>query len=76
MQLKIKTPRNGYVRCATEMPILAVQLVPIPDNPTRGVLGLLTEDGPLALGVTADSAQEIADLLGRAASVMRKASSC
>jgi hypothetical protein len=74
MQFKIQIPRNGYVRCATEMPILAVQLVPIPDMPTRGVLGLLTEDGPLALGVTADIAQEIADLLSRAASVMRKAS--
>jgi hypothetical protein len=32
---------------------------------TRRALGILTEDGPLALGVTAESAQELADLLRR-----------
>ena len=42
--------------------------------PTRRVLTLLTEDGSLALGVTAESAQDIARLLERAALEMRLAS--
>jgi hypothetical protein len=37
-------------------------------------LGLLTEDDPLALGVTAESAQMIADVLAESAAEMRKAS--
>jgi hypothetical protein len=67
-------PRSGYVRCETLIPILGVQILPIPEMPTRRVLALLTEDGPLALGVTAESAQEIADLLSKAAMEMRKQS--
>ena len=67
-------PIEGYVRCETLMPILAAQIMPVPGMPTRRVLALLTEDGPLALGVDAASAAEIARLLGEAASQMRAAS--
>jgi hypothetical protein len=70
-------PKNqieGYIRGETLIPILGAQIVPIPENPTRRVLALLTEDGSLALGVTAESAQEIADLLAKAASQMRSQS--
>jgi hypothetical protein len=69
-----RRPREGYVRCETLMPILACQILPIPEQPTRRVLGLLTEDGSLALGVTAESAQDIADQLAQAATDMRKLS--
>lgn len=72
--MKAKLPRPGYVRCETLMPILACQILPIPETPTRRALGLLTEDGSLALGVTAESAQELSDLLAKAATEMRKAS--
>jgi hypothetical protein len=71
MDAKARVPIEGYVRCETLMPILGVQILPIPGMPTRRVLGLLTEDGSLALGVTAESAQELADLLAKAASEMR-----
>ena len=56
------------------MRILGVQVLPITDMPTRKALALLTEDGSLAFGVTAESAQEIARLLEKAASEMRLAS--
>ena len=56
------------------MPLLGCQIIPIPEMPTRRVLGLLTEDGNLALGVTAESAQELSELLATAAMEMRKAS--
>jgi len=69
--MEAKFPMEGYVRCETLMPILGMQILPIPENPTRRALALLTEDGPLALGVTAESAQELADALAMAASEMR-----
>ena len=72
--MQAKDPIEGYVRCETLMPILGVQVLPITDMPTRKVLALLTEDGSLALGVTAESAQDIARLLERAALEMRLAS--
>ena len=72
--MKAKVPRDGYVRCETLMPLLASQILPIPEMPTRRALGLLTEDGSLALGVTAESAQELSELLATAAMEMRKAS--
>ena len=72
--MKAKVPRDGYVRCETLMPLLGCQILPIPEMPTRRVLGLLTEDGNLALGVTAESAQELSELLATAAMEMRKAS--
>jgi hypothetical protein len=74
--MRVKSPRDGYVRCETEtlMPVLGSQIVPIPDMPTRRAFCLLTDDGPLALGVTAESAQLIADFLAQAASNMWKAS--
>ena len=72
--MQAKGPIEGYVRCETLMPILGVQVLPVTDMPTRRVLALLTEDGSLALGVTAESAQEIARLLEKAASEMRLAS--
>jgi hypothetical protein len=64
--MRVKSPRDGYVRCETLMPVIAVSIGLIPDMPTRRALGLLTEDGPLALGVTAESAQMIADFLAHA----------
>jgi hypothetical protein len=70
--VETKQPLEGYVRCDTLMPILASQIVPIPEQPTRRVLGLMTEDGALALGVTAESAQDISDQLAEAATEMRK----
>jgi hypothetical protein len=72
--MRVKSPRDGYVRCETLMPVIAVSIAPIPEMPTRRALGLLTDDGALALGVTAESAQLIADFLAHAASEMRKAS--
>jgi hypothetical protein len=70
---KPKPQMLGYVRAETLMPILGVQMLGIPNQPTRRVLALLTEDGSLALGVTAESAQAIADMLSVAAEEMRKA---
>jgi hypothetical protein len=72
--MRVKSPRDGYVRCETLMPVIAVSMAPIPDMPTRRALGLMTDDGVLALGVTAESAQFIADFLAATASYMRKAS--
>lgn len=72
--MEAKAARPGYVRCDTLIPILGCQIQPIPGMPTRRALGLLTEDGALALGVTAESAQELADLLAKAAAEMRKVS--
>jgi hypothetical protein len=72
--MQAKDPIEGYVRCETLMPILGVQVLPITDMSTRKALALLTEDGSLALGVTAESAQEISRLLEKAASEMRLAS--
>ena len=65
---------EGYVRCETLIFILGVQILPIPETPTRRVLALLTEDGAPALGVTAESAQDIGELLLKAATEMRAAS--
>jgi hypothetical protein len=72
--MKVKDQIEGYVRCETLIPILGVQIRPIPEMPTRRALALLTEDGSLALGVTAESAQELSDLLAKAAAEMRRAS--
>ena len=72
--MKAKDQIEGYVRCETLMPILGMQILPIPEMPTRRALALLTEDGSLALGVTAGSAQELSDLLAKAAAEMRRAS--
>jgi hypothetical protein len=44
---------SGYVRAETLIPILAVQMLSIPGQPTRRTLALMTEDGNLALGVSA-----------------------
>jgi hypothetical protein len=70
----MKPPREGYVRCEALMPILGAQILPIPEMPTRRALGILTEDGPLSLGMTAETAQELAELLLKAAKEMRAAS--
>jgi hypothetical protein len=70
---EVKAKMSGYVRAETLIPILAVQMLSIPGQPTRRALALLTEDGNLALGVTAESAQSIADLLSDAAREMRQA---
>jgi hypothetical protein len=72
--MQANDPIEGYVRCETLMPILGVQVLPITGMPTRKVLALLTEDGSLALGLTAESAQDIARLVEKAASEMRLAS--
>jgi hypothetical protein len=72
--MKAKDQIEGYVRCETLIPILGVQIRPIPEMPTRRALALLTEDGSLALGVTAESAQELSELLAKAAAEMRRAS--
>jgi hypothetical protein len=53
---------------------LCCPIFPVPDVPTRRVVGLLTQDGPLSLGVNAESAQDIADMLTQAAAEMREAS--
>ena len=65
--MQLKAPRDGYVRCETLMPLLGCFILQNPDMPTRRAMALLTEDGPLALGVTAESAQWIADVLAKAA---------
>lgn len=69
--MRAKDQIEGYVRCDTLMPLLAAQIGTIQEMPTRRALGLLTEDGSLSLGLTAESAQELADLLAAAASEMR-----
>jgi len=65
--------QQGYVRCEMLIPILGSQILPIPESPSRRVLALLTEDGSLALGITAEAAQEMAEQLTKAAADMRKA---
>ena len=70
---KRKPQIPGYVRAETLMPILGVQILDIPNQRTHRALALLTEDGGLALGVTAESAQAIADTLSAAAEEMREA---
>jgi hypothetical protein len=72
--MRVRSPRDGYVRCETLMPVIGCQIAPIPEMPTRRAFCVLTDDGALALGVTAESAQLIADFLAAAASDMRKAS--
>ena len=72
--MKEKKPRAGYVRCEILHPILEAQIAPIKGMPTRRVLALLTKEGTLILGITAESAQEIAAGLVKAAEEMRKAS--
>ena len=69
-----KKPLDGYVRCETLMRILACRIAHIPGSPTRRALGLMTEDGALALGITAESAQELSELLAKAATDMRETS--
>jgi hypothetical protein len=59
--------RDLLLRCETLMSVLGMQILPIPEMPTRA-LALLTEDGSLALGVTAESAQELSDLLAKSGS--------
>ena len=71
--MRVKSPRDGYVRCDTLMPVRAVSVEPIPDMPTHRALCFRTEDGALAFGVTAESVQTISDMLTRAAAAMRKA---
>lgn len=70
----MKQAKPGYIRDQTLLPILACQIVPIPGSPQRRVLGIQTADGDLALGVDAESAQTLAELLARAASEMRQVS--
>ena len=72
--MRVKSPRDGYVRCETLMPVLGCFILSKPDMPTCCAMALLTEDGPLALGVTAEGAQRIAEILAKAAADMRKAS--
>lgn len=72
--MRVKAPRDGYVRCDILLPVIGCQIAPIPDMPTCRALWFLTADGALALGVTAKSAQQVADFLTRAATAMRKAS--
>lgn len=69
-----KTAIPGYVRCETLLQIRACQILPIPEMPHRRALALQTNDGDLALGVDAESAQFLSDLLAKAATEMRKVS--
>ena len=66
-----KPPIEGYVRCEALIPILGCQVMLVAGYPTRRALGLLTEEGALVLSVTAESAQELADQLSKAAAEMR-----
>lgn len=61
--MKLKPARDGYVRCETLLPIQACFIFSNPKMPTLRVVGLLTEDGPLSLGVTAESAHLPGDQL-------------
>jgi hypothetical protein len=70
--METKKAIAGYVRCETLLPIRACQIAPIPGMPQRRVLGLQTADGDLALGVDAESAQALCELLAKAAAEMRK----
>jgi hypothetical protein len=69
-----KAPRDGYVRCETLLPTLGCFILQHRKTPTRHAMCLHTEDGRLVIGLTAESAEGIADLLAQAASDMRKAS--
>jgi hypothetical protein len=71
--MAVRQQQPGYVRCEMLMPVLASKIMPISESPSRRVLALLTEDGSLALGITAEAAQEMADQLTKAAADMRKA---
>jgi hypothetical protein len=66
--------KEGYVRCETLMPALGCRILHNPETPTRRVLGLLTDDGSLALNIDAEFAQTLSELLAKAATEMRKES--
>ena len=72
--MQLKPLRDGYVRCETLVPLHGCFILQHPDMPTRRAMALLTEEGPLALSVSAESAQWIAGILAKAAADMRKAS--
>jgi len=65
-------PKNGYVRCEVLLPMLGCRIVPIPETPTRRELGLLTDDGSLAIDIDAESAQALSELLAKAIIEMRE----
>ena len=69
----VKEPIEGYARCETVLPVMGGQIMDIPGMPTRMALVLKTRDGNLALGVTAESAKDIAQALLKAAKEMRRA---
>jgi hypothetical protein len=70
MTEKVKDAIEGYVRCDTFLPILGAHILHNPEMPTIRVLRVTTHDGVLALGVTAEVAQQMADMLARAASTL------
>ena len=69
---ELRKPIEGYVRCETVLPIMGGQVMKIPGMPTKRAMVLQTMDGALALGVTAESAQDIAKALMKAAKEMKK----
>jgi hypothetical protein len=70
MTEKVQDPIKGYVRCNALLPVLGAHILSDPEMPTLRVLAVTTHDGPIALRVTAEIAQAIADMLARAASEM------
>ncbi len=72
MSDELREPREGYVRAETLLPLTGGQIMKVPGFPARRALCLQTADGALALGVTAQSAKDIAKALMKAAREMEK----
>ena len=68
----LKEPIEGYVRCETVLPVTGGQIMKIPGMLARRAMCLQTADGALALGITAESAKDIAKSLMKAAREMEK----
>jgi len=69
---ELKEQIEGYARCETVLPVMGGQIMNIPGMPARRAMVLKTMDGTLALGITAESAKDIAQALLKAAKEMKK----
>jgi hypothetical protein len=67
-------PKDGYVRCGLLMPMLGCRVLPVPETPMKRVLGILTDDGQLAIEIDAEAAQVLSELLAKAIIEMREES--
>jgi hypothetical protein len=69
---ELREPLEGYVRAETLLPLTGGQIMKVPGLLARRALCLQTSDGALALGITAESAKDIAKALLKSAREMEK----